>query len=61
MGLADPAVPLSALFARHDIRRGDALAQVASPSVPTGFATLDAELPGGGWPTGCLTELLPAH
>ncbi len=29
--------------------------------MPTGFATLDAELPGGGWPTGCLTELLPAH
>jgi cell division inhibitor SulA/protein ImuA len=61
MGLADPAVPLSALLARPDIRRGGALAQVASASVPTGFAALDAELPGGGWPTGCLTELLPAH
>jgi hypothetical protein len=61
MGLADPAVPLSALLARPDLRRGDALAQVASPGVPTGFAALDAELPGGGWPTGCLTELLPAH
>jgi cell division inhibitor SulA/protein ImuA len=61
MGLADPTVPLSALLARSDIRRGGALAQVASPSVPTGFAALDAELPGGGWPTGCLTELLPAH
>jgi cell division inhibitor SulA/protein ImuA len=34
---------------------------VASASVPTGFAALDAELPGGGWPTGCLTECLPAH
>jgi cell division inhibitor SulA/protein ImuA len=61
MGLTDPAVPLSALLARPDIRRGDALAQVATASVPTGFAALDAELPGGGWPTGCLTELLPAH
>jgi cell division inhibitor SulA/protein ImuA len=61
MGLADPAVPLSALLARPDIRRGGALAQVASASVPTGFAALDAALPGGGWPTGCLTELLPAH
>jgi hypothetical protein len=29
--------------------------------VPTGFPALDAELPGGGWPTGCLTECLPAH
>lgn len=61
MGLADPGAPLAALLARPDIRRGDALAQVASPSVPTGFAALDAELPGGGWPTGCLTECLPTH
>ena len=61
MGLADPGAPLAALLARPDIRRGQALAQVASPSVPTGFANLDAELPGGGWPTGCLTECLPAH
>jgi cell division inhibitor SulA/protein ImuA len=61
MGLADPGAPLAALLARPDIRRGDALAQVASPSVPTGCAALDAELPGGGWPTGCLTECLPAH
>lgn len=52
---------LSALLARPDIRRGDALAQVASPSVPTGFPQLDAELPGGGWPAGSLTELLPSH
>jgi cell division inhibitor SulA/protein ImuA len=34
---------------------------VASTSVPSGFTALDAELPGGGWPTGCLTECLPAH
>ncbi|HUN93152.1 MAG TPA: translesion DNA synthesis-associated protein ImuA [Burkholderiaceae bacterium] len=27
---------------------------------PTGFAALDAELPGGGWPTGQLIELLVA-
>jgi cell division inhibitor SulA/protein ImuA len=60
-GGTDPAVPLSALLARPDIRRGGALAQVATASVPTGFADLDAELPGGGWPTGCLTECLPAH
>jgi hypothetical protein len=61
MGLTDPAVPLSVLLARPDLRRGGALAQVASRSIPTGFAALEAELPGGGWPTGCLTELLPAH
>lgn len=61
MGIADPSVPLAALLARPDIRLGRAIAPVASPGVPTGFAALDAELPGGGWPTGCLTELLPAH
>jgi cell division inhibitor SulA/protein ImuA len=61
MGPVDPAVPLAALLVRPDIRRGGAIAQVATPSVPTGFAALDAELPGGGWPTGCLTECLPDH
>ncbi|MEN9793807.1 MAG: hypothetical protein RJA17_347 [Pseudomonadota bacterium] len=27
-------------------------------SVPSGHARLDAQLPGGGWPPGCLTELM---
>jgi cell division inhibitor SulA len=31
-----------------------------TPARPTGFATLDAELPGGGWPAAGLTELLLA-
>ena len=61
MGLAEPFVRLSTLLARPDIRRGGTLARVASASVPTGFPQLDAELPGGGWPTGVLTEILPAH
>ena len=26
---------------------------------PTGFAALDAHLPGGGWPTGAIAELMP--
>lgn len=44
-----------ALWRAHQLgrRRERALA--------TGFAPLDAELPGGGWPQGCLTELLLAH
>jgi hypothetical protein len=43
---------------RHPrIWRGNALAG-SVPAVPTGFAELDAELPGGGWPAGSLTELL---
>ncbi|HUQ26881.1 MAG TPA: translesion DNA synthesis-associated protein ImuA [Burkholderiales bacterium] len=43
---------------RHPrVWRGNALAG-GVPAVPTGFAELDAELPGGGWPAGGLTELL---
>lgn len=30
------------------------------PALPTGHAALSAELPGGGWPMGALTELLLA-
>jgi hypothetical protein len=37
--------------------RGNDCARVAVPSVPTGFAELDALLPGGGWPAGALTEI----
>ena len=37
--------------------RGDDLAQ-ATAALPSGFAALDRALPGGGWPRGCLTELL---
>lgn len=33
---------------------------LALPARPTGFAALDAELPGGGWPAAGLTELLLA-
>ncbi|MEO7727143.1 MAG: translesion DNA synthesis-associated protein ImuA, partial [Burkholderiales bacterium] len=43
------------------IWRGNQLSRVASASVPTGFATLDEQLPGGGWPTAALTEILPQH
>jgi hypothetical protein len=28
------------------------------PALPSGFAELDANLPGGGWPTGAITELM---
>lgn len=38
------------------IWRGSEYAGVA-PGVSTGFAELDAQLPGSGWPTGALTEI----
>ena len=40
------------------IWRGDQYAKVAVESIPSGFAELDAQLPGGGWPRAALTELL---
>jgi protein ImuA len=30
----------------------------AKPALPSGFAELDAHLPGGGWPTGAIAELM---
>lgn len=38
---------------------GAGLAQSRAASVATGWAELDRALPGGGWPTHGLTELLP--
>ena len=43
------------------IWRGSELARTGCPGIATGFAALDAELPGGGWPCGALTEILPQH
>ncbi|MBI1907432.1 MAG: translesion DNA synthesis-associated protein ImuA [Rhodocyclales bacterium] len=38
--------------------RADSFAHVTEKTWPTGYAALDAELPGGGWPGGAITELL---
>ena len=38
--------------------RGGELEHASLPPVPTGHAALDAELPGGGWPVGTLSEVL---
>src|ERR1017187_10308127 len=43
------------------IWRGGELARTGCPGIATGFAALDAELPGGGWPCAALTEILPQH
>ena len=49
---------LPEILARPDIWRGDRCASAPLPTVASGFAALDAELPGGGWSRGALTELL---
>lgn len=38
--------------------RGGELEQAIQPGHATGHAALDAQLPGGGWPTGTLSEVL---
>ena len=38
--------------------RGGELDKACHAVVPTGHAALDRELPGGGWPTGTLSEVL---
>ena len=56
------AVPLPAaladVLARGDVWRGDTLASLPESAIPSGHVELDAELPGGGWPRGNLTEIL---
>jgi cell division inhibitor SulA/protein ImuA len=47
---------LEEILQRHPVWRGGALASTL-PAVPTGFAELDRELPGGGWPAGALSEI----
>ena len=40
---------------------GHQIGRPAEHTVPSGFAALDRELPGGGWPRRVLTELLLPH
>ncbi|MGA2550248.1 MAG: translesion DNA synthesis-associated protein ImuA [Burkholderiaceae bacterium] len=42
---------------RDRLWRGNTLL-ASNHSIASGFASLDAQLPGGGWPTRCLNELL---
>jgi len=51
--VADPLHP--ALWLGHQLGRS------GSQVVATGFAALDAQLPGGGWPRRVLSELLLLH
>ena len=41
--------------------RGHQIGRCVERALASGFAALDAELPGGGWPRRVLTELLLAH
>ena len=61
MGQPSPD-PFSSLLlpAEAGVWRADELGAADAPALPTGHAALDAQLPGGGWPVGALTEVLQA-
>jgi protein ImuA len=58
MGL--PSFDSFSSAARHKVWRGDTLGLADGQVIGTGHAALDAQLPGGGWPVGAMTELLQA-
>lgn len=45
-------------FAAAGVWRADQLAASAGTVLASGYPALDAQLPGGGWPVGAMTELL---
>ena len=57
---AAPSSALTALLAHPAIWRGDTCAPEPA-ALSSGFAALDAALPGRGWPQGALTEILLAR
>lgn len=66
-GLISALVPVRAAQARAPetlhpaLWLGHQLGRNVEQAVPSGFALLDAQLPGGGWPRRVLTELLLPH
>ncbi len=66
LALPEPATAPRPLAIRPEslhpaLWRGHQLARHADAAVATGFAALDAQLPGAGWPRRALTELLLPH
>ena len=63
--LACPAAPRPGVIRPETLHPGlwlgHQLGRHADATVPSGFALLDAQLPGGGWPRRALTELLLPH
>ena len=58
MSAAPLPAALADVLARGDVWRGDTLPGLPENALTSGHAELDAELPGGGWPRGNLTEIL---
>ena len=49
---------LEAVLGDPRLRRCGRALPVEAETIPSGFAEIDALLPGGGWPRGALTEIL---
>jgi protein ImuA len=60
--LASPRAVLVAPEGVHPtLWRADQLGRSREQALPSGFAALDAQLPGNGWPRRALSELLLSH
>lgn len=57
-GALDDLLRHPALWRGRDAAREAAHGAHGPATVPTGFAVLDACLPGGGWPLGAITQIL---
>ena len=55
-----PAWPILPEHLDAALWRADQIGRSPAPTRASGHAALDAELPGGGWPTAALTEVLLA-
>ena len=51
-------VALDGLLAARRLWRGQPATQAPSDAIATGWTSLDAVLPGGGWPSAALSEIL---
>ena len=51
-------MPVTTLNPQHLWRADEVIEAEAGSTVASGFAAIDAVLPGGGWPQGQLVELL---
>lgn len=56
--LARRTVPSGLPHAIPGVWQADALGAGTQATQPSGYALLDAQLPGGGWPVGALSEVL---
>ena len=65
LAMNGPAAPTLEALLPTDVAqavwRGSALGSPVVGTIPSGWAALDAELPGGGWPCRSITEILTIH